>query len=150
MPCPPERPTNPRTCHGASCIHAAPEAPPAYSRAPALPIPSAPDRPQTSADTLLKPAPPSALALTMAPSFVLKTVWTTVSSVLTSALPLASAPAPAQAPLPSLRPAPESLPNAASAFFSLPDPPLVPNFGGYPRNLSPSPIVPILCYFRQA
>src|SRR5580658_4483586 len=151
MPCPPERPANPRICHGASYIRVAPGAPPACSRAPALPIPSAPDRPDTSADTLLKVAP-SALSFEL--TIGLTTLWTTAvttawSSALTSALPPASTPAPAAAPLLS-RPAPESLPNTASAFFSLPDPPRVPNFGGYPRNLSRSPTVPILCQFRQA
>src|SRR5271156_2914455 len=137
MPYPPERPANPHTCHGVFYIRAAPATPRACSRAPALPIPSAPDHPDTSADTSLKPA----LALSF--------VWTferTVESspAPTSALPHGIPPAPALTPLPSC-PALESPPNTAFAFFSLPDPPLVPDFGGYPRNLSRSPIVPILC-----
>src|SRR5260370_31309454 len=36
------------------------------------------------------------------------------------------------------------------AFCSPQNPPLMPDFGGYPRKLSRSPIVPILCWLRQA
>src|ERR1700731_3789444 len=98
-------------------------APLACSRAPALPIPTAPDRPETWADMFLS------FAMTFALKF---------------------APAPAPAPPPS-SPPPESPQNTAvSALRSQQDPPQMPDFGGYPRNLSRSPIVPILCCFRQA
>src|SRR5207249_5600038 len=49
----------PQTCCAVFCIPFVPVAPPAYIPAPALRIPSAPDRPQTSADmareTVLEP-----------------------------------------------------------------------------------------------
>src|SRR5258708_15543462 len=46
------------------------------------------------------------------------------------------------------RPTPEA--KTVFAVCSPRNPPLMPDFGGYPRKLSRSPIVPILCWLRQA
>src|ERR1700675_2211954 len=128
-------PTNPHICYAVSCKRSPPGAPPACSRAPALPIPTVPDRPETSADMLLKVALEIALsfALTLAPSFAMK-------------IP----PAPTPAPPPSCPPPESPQNNAVSALGSPQYPPQMADLGGYPRNLSRSPIVSILHKFRQA
>src|ERR1700682_4731040 len=106
-------PANPHTCYAVSCMHSPPGAPPACSRAPALPIPTAPDRPETSADTLLK------VALTFAPTFAPK-------------FALKIAPAPIPAPPQPCRP-PESLHNTAvSALGSPQGPHPMPDLGVSP------------------
>src|ERR1700730_16829153 len=88
-------PANLHICYAVSCKRSLPGAPPACSRAPALPIPTAPDRPEISADMPLKVALSFALSLAMT-----------------------LAPAPTRAPPPSCRP-PESPHNtAASALGS--------------------------------
>src|ERR1700682_5728092 len=100
-------PANPHTCYAVSCMHAPPGAPPACSRAPALPILTAPDRPEISAYMFLKAA-------------------------LSLAMTLALAPAPALAPHPSCRP-PESLHNTAvSALGSPQSPPPMRDLGVTP------------------
>src|ERR1700694_2524195 len=106
---PPEMPANPHTCYAVSCMRSPPGAPPACSRAPTPPIPTAPYRPETSADTLLK-----------------------VGSKFGSKFALTFAPAPIPAPPQPCRP-PESLNNTAvSALGSPQSPPPLPDLGVTP------------------
>src|ERR1700674_5983155 len=128
-------PANLRICYAVSCKRSPPGAPPACTRAPALPIPTAPDRPETSADMFRK------AGLKVALSFVLSFVPT---------LALTFPPAPTPAPRPSCR-LPETPHNtAASALGPCKILLRCLILGGYPRNLSRSPIVSILHRFRQA
>src|SRR4029077_183794 len=114
-------PANPRICCAVSYMRSPPGAPPACSRAPALPIPTAPDRPETSADTLLK------VALSFAPTFA-----PTLAQTL--------APAPTPAPPPSCRP-PKSLHNTVpSALGSPQGPPPMPDLG----------VTPVICRDHQS
>src|SRR6202030_1813236 len=132
---PPEPPRNLCLCHAVSYIRAPPEAPPACSQAPALPIPTAPDRPETSADMFRK------AGLKVALLFVL-------SFVPTLALTFAPAPTPAPRPLCRLPETPHNTAASALGPCKILLPCLI--LGGYPRNLSRSPIVSILHTFRQA
>src|SRR5208337_1040698 len=109
------------TCRGVCCIDSLPAARRACSQAPGLPNRTGPDH------------------LEIAAYIPMKVASEPVSE-------------PAQGPvhLPA-RPAPEFPHNTAvSALRSPQDPPLLAEFGGYPRNLYRRPIVPILCRIRQA
>src|ERR1700686_2973668 len=122
-------PANPHTCYAVSCMRSPPGAPPACSRAPAPPIPTAPDRPETSADTLLKVG--SKIGSNFGSKFGSK-FWRKF------ALTFAPAPIPAP-PQPCLPP--ESLHNTAvSALGSPQSPPLMPDLG----------VTPVICRDHQS
>src|SRR5713101_5192427 len=92
-------PANLHICYAVSCKRSPPGAPPACSQAPALPIPTAPDRPEISADMFRKAG--LKVVLSFVPTFA-----------------LTFAPAPTPVPSPSCPP-PESQHNtAASALGS--------------------------------
>src|ERR1700716_677934 len=113
-------PKNLHICYAVSCKRSVPGAPLACSRAPALPIPTAPDRPEISAYMFRK------AALKVAPSFE-----------MTFAVTLAPAPTPD--PRPSCRP-PESLHNTAvSALGSPQSPPPMPDLR----------VTPVICLDHQ-